>query len=791
MQELEKNPWETYPGYRNVADLAQTNARKTVWDIQYRRVLSVWPWMIVSAFLFLGLAWAYLRYQKDMFEVNASIVVEDNQEITLGQALFSTRDPLNNQIAVLQSPTLMKRVVDSMGLQYKSLIEGRILDRDLYGIINWKVLDRPSINKAGLRITIVPDSVSFQWSSGTLKGTGVWGKSFSIGQTLVLIEKNNTSLKQEFICYETDPWSEAFNLSSTLRAGSVRESNIVEIRLTDYLKERGVDVVNNIIKTYNNQVLEDKSKSLEQSIAFIQNRIIPLSDELDSIETGLARYKSQKGFIGTTANGEMYLTKTQEYNDQLNQSELQKNIIVSVENFLRNPNTKDEQLSLLGINDQYLQGLVAQYQVLRNDRDKLAITATEANPQLQIIDKRLSEIKINIEVQLANYKRNIQLAEQNYRRNMASAQSMLTSTPKEEKSLLEKMRQQSIKQSLFLLLLQKREESSIALSAVSVKTSVLKPPRIPSTPISPPRKQIMLTLFAIGIWIPLLITILREFLNNKIISRNQLQQMLSAPVIAELDLVENSKDIIELKSKDRSIFGEQVRALRTNLRYYAKEGKPFYIVITSSMSGEGKSFISANLAASFSLQGKKVALVEFDLRRPKLSKRFDQKAKAGISTVLIGKDEPKNIIVPVFEEGHVDLFPSGPIPPNPSELMSNGRMKLFKDYLDANYDVIVIDTPPNGIVADAQLLNHWATVVLVITRFQMTQREQIREIEDWNQSGLFKPLAVVFNGVRVKGYYGYKYGYYYTKRRYGTGYYTVPEETNATNNDSKESTTGT
>lgn len=776
MQELEKNPWESYPSYRNVNELAQTNARKNVWDIQYRRVLSVWPWMIVSAFLFFGGAWLYLRYQNDVYEVNADIVVEDNQEITLGQALFSSRDPLNNQIAVLQSPTLMKRVVDSMGLNYRSIVKGRFKDKELYGVIDWKVLDRPSTDKTRLNFTVKGDSSSFSWKAGDLSGKASYGKAFTIGQTLLVVHKYAAKIDDEFLCYETNAMTEAFNLSGTLKVSSGRESNVVYLRLTDYVKERGVDIVNNIIKSYNNLVLDEKTKSLAQSIDFIQNRIIPLSDELDSIETGLARYKSQKGFVGATANGELYLQKTQEFNDQLNQAELQKSIVAAVENFLRNPNTKDEQLSMVGINDVYLQGLVAQYQNLRNDRDKLAVTATETNPQLQIIDKRLTEIKNNIEVQLGNYKRNIQLAEQNYRRNMASAQSMLTSTPKEEKNLLEKMRQQTIKQSLFLLLLQKREEASIALSAVSVKTSVLRPARVPSQPVSPNRKQIMLTAFAIGIWVPLLLTILREFLNNKIISRNQLQQMLSAPVIAELDLVENSDNIIELKRKDRSIFGEQIRALRTNMRYYAKDGEPFYIMITSSMSGEGKSFISANLAASFSLQGKRVALVEFDLRRPKLSKRFNQKGKTGISTVLIGKDEPKDIAISVYEDGIVDLFPAGPIPPNPSELMSNGRMKLLKDYLDANYDVIVMDTPPNGIVADAQLINSWVNVVLVITRFQMTLREQVREIEDWNQSRLFKPLAVVFNGVRVKGYYGYKYGYYYTKRRYGSGYYSIPEQ---------------
>ena len=776
MQELEKNPWENYPNYRNVNELAQTNARKTVWDIQYRRVLSVWPWMLVSAFIFLAGSWVYLRYQNDVYEMNAGIVVEDNQEITLGQALFSSRDPLNNQIAVLQSPTLMKRVVDSMGLNYRAYIKGRFKDKDLYGTIEWKVLDRPGGDPSYIQFEAKGDSSGFSWSSGTLKGRAKWGEAFTLGQALVLVKKNNDDLNADFFCYETDAWSEAFYLSASLRAGSAKESNVVELRISDYVKERGVNILNYIITSYNNQVLEEKSKSLEQSITFIQNRILPLSDELDSIETGLALYKAQKGFVGATANGELYLQKTQEYNEQLNQAELQRSIINAIENFLRNPATKDEQLSLIGISDAYLQGLVMQFQNLRNDRDKLSVTATDNNPQLVILDKRLAEIKGNIEVQLNNYKRNLQITEQNYRRNMAAAQSMLTSTPKEEKNLLEKMRQQSIKQSLFLLLLQKREEASIALAAVSVKTNVLRPARIPSKPVSPNRNQIMLTAFAIGIWVPLLITILREFLNNKIISRNQLQQMLSAPVIAELDLVEKSKELIEMRRKDRSIFGEQIRALRTNLRYYVKEGKPFFVMITSSMSGEGKSFISANLAASYSLQGKRVALVEFDLRRPKISKRLGINSKKGISTLLIGRDEPKDILIKAFDEGHVDLFPAGPVPPNPSELMSGERMKILKDYLDAHYDVIILDTPPNGIVADAQLLNSWTDIVLVVTRFQMTQREQIREVEDWHFSGLFKPMAVVFNGVRVKGYYGYKYGYYYTKRRYGTGYYTIPEQ---------------
>lgn len=772
MQDLEKNPWEAYPTYRNVAELAERNARRNVWDIQYRRVLSVWPWMLGSALACFILTGIVLRYITDKYEVSSSIVVEENQEITLGQALFNSRDPLNDQIAVLRSPTLARRVVDSMGLQYHAKIEGKFKDKELYKNIAWKVIFKPQDDARLLQFTVQPDSTGFSWKSGSLKGRAKWGEAFTIDAKVVQVSRYKFFYESPFLCYETDPMQEAFSLSSRISVRPTKESRVVDISFRDIVPARAVEIVDRVIKTYKDYLFEDKSKSLEQSIVFIQNRLVPLSDELDSIETRLAGYKSTKGFVGMSANGELYLQKTQEYDQQLNEVELQKSILNAVEAFLKNPDTRDDQLSLIGISDTYMQGLITQFQQLRLEREKLAVTAAETNPQLQILDKRLAEIRGNIEVQLNNYRKNIKLAEDNYRRNISFAKSLLTSTPREEKQLLEQMRQQNIKQSLFLLLLQKKEEAAVALSSVSVKTSILRPATIPSKPVAPPRTEILLGAFFIGLWIPLIITLVREFLNNKLISKSQLQQMMSAPVISELDLVENSDRILEVKRKDRSIFGEQIRALRTNLRYYYGNTQPFYILITSSMSGEGKSFISANLAASYALQGKRVALLEFDLRRPKLRTRFGLDKKGpGISTVLIGRDKPEDIAVNVFPDGVLHLIPSGPVPPNPSELMAGDGMQVLKDYLDKNYDVVIIDTPPYGIVADAQLLSSWAQVALIITRFRMTIREQIHEVEEWNRNGIFKQMAVVFNGIRTKGYYGYKYGYYYTKRKYGSAYY--------------------
>jgi capsular exopolysaccharide synthesis family protein len=330
---------------------------------------------------------------------------------------------------------------------------------------------------------------------------------------------------------------------------------------------------------------------------------------------------------------------------------------------------------------------------------------------------------------------------------------------------------QGIKNVLYNMLLQTREEVSIKLAAVSVQTSVLSYPKVPSSPVSPRRSEIMVGSVLAGLLLPLLFALLKEFLNNKITSKGQLQLMTNTPVLSEIDLAKENEDVIVVRDKDRTIIGEQFRSLRTNLGFYKKADKTFFIVVTSSMSGEGKSFISANLAASFALLGKKVALLEFDLRKPKLRERFGLQPGKGIVNVLLGEVKPASVVQSVMDGYHLDLFVSGPIPPNPSELIAMQGMENLKQFLDENYDVVVIDTPPYGLVTDAQMLDKWSDISLFVVRFMNTFRGQVSEIEEARQNKVFKNMAVIFNGIKTVGYYGYRYGYYGQKRKYGYGYY--------------------
>jgi capsular exopolysaccharide synthesis family protein len=396
---------------------------------------------------------------------------------------------------------------------------------------------------------------------------------------------------------------------------------------------------------------------------------------------------------------------------------------------------------------------------------------TDKNPRLLEADSLISATKDEVEIEFNAYKSNLEQLENNIRNKLETVRGSIIEFPDLEKNLEKEARILGIKNVLYNMLLQTREDVSIKLAGVSVQTSVLSYPKVPSWPVSPKRSEIISGSVLAGLLLPLLFALLKEFLNNKISSKGQLQQMSNTPVLSEIDLAKENEDVIVVRDKDRTIIGEQFRSLRTNLGFYKKVDKTLFIVVTSSMSGEGKSFISANLAASFALLNKKVALLEFDLRKPKLRERFGLSQGKGIVNVLLGEIKPESVAQSVMDGYHLDLFVSGPIPPNPSELIAMQGMDNLKQYLDVNYDVVVIDTPPFGLVTDAQMLSKWSDITLFVVRFMSTFRGQVSEIEEARENKVFKNMAIIFNGIKTVGYYGYRYGYYGQKRKYGYGYY--------------------
>jgi capsular exopolysaccharide synthesis family protein len=774
------NVWENKTVVIDRDNVQPGKLRTNSLDIDFRRLLSVWPFILLFGLLGYAVGSIYMRYANTIYSVNTSISIQQKDEVSIGQVLFGNqRDPFNDKIAYLKSPALSAIIVDSLGLQYKAEAQGRFKNKSFYSIINWKIINSvrgkevPEIN-----FSIMPNENGFHFISGDLEGNAQWNIPFKIKDNEVLVEKLEEFTSQSPIyCYNVNRLSEAFAVSRGIDITTTKESNIIAIKYSDVSSDRAIAILNNLIHLGDRVMVEDKSQAFSQAIVFIEQRMEPLRRELDSIENSLASFKASRGLVGTSANTDMYLQKMQDYDKELTQMNILEATIKSVEEFIKNPNLKDADLSFVGVDNPSLQGMLLQYQQMRQQRDKLALTAQETNPTLLLVDQNLADLRSNMEKQLNNYKTNLRIAQATYQGKISSANAYLKNAPINEKELIDKTRFQNIKEQLYLTLLQKREEAAISKASVTANTKVLYPPVKINSTLKPSKTKILSAAVLVGLIIPIIFAFLKEVVNNRIISKKQLQSMTNIPVIAELEQAENPQNqpfIIE--GNQRSMFGEQIRSLRTNINFYISAVKRTnYILITSSVSGEGKSFLSMNLAKSYSLQGKKVALLEFDLRRPKLSRALavNNDKASGISSVLIGKSEPGSIVHHIENDGKkvLDLFPAGAIPPNPQELISGEYTAKLKKYLDDHYDIVIIDTPPFGIVADAQILGEWADVTLIITRFQQTVREQVLEINEWHDRRLFKSMALVFNGVKNSGYFGNKYGYYYYKRKYGYNYY--------------------
>jgi tyrosine-protein kinase Etk/Wzc len=781
MSTADFNPWESNTTSNNEEINSNPQPKnvlkRKVIDIQYTRILAIWPYMLLSGIVLFFMGWLYLRYTINIYQASTSVVLDDNAALNpalVNPGLAGLRDPLNNQIALLKSNTVASKVVLKNNLQYHTYLKGKVKDKELFEEMKWYVSSSISDNREKLVITLFPKNLdNFEWKCGNATGKGKWNKPVMIkGNELFFISYSNFPKNTIIDCVETDVYSESNRIANTIETEVKKNSNVIIATYEDNVPERAVLILNDIIPAYNDEAVASKLKTLQNSLDFIQKRIAPLNDELDSIESAFAEYKSGKMLAaGDYTNGSA-VDDYKQLTTDLRNIEVQKKTLASAVEYLADPLNKDNEIVLTGINDPGLLASIKLFHQLRDKRKVLSESLTENNPRVIEADKKIVEARNLIELQLSSYRNNISILENELEKNKQSSIASIRKIPIDEQNILERTRIQTIKQTLYLGLLQKKEEISLNLAGVSIHTSVLDVPKLPKNPIRPKSNEIMIGSIFVGLIIPLLVAAIKEVLNNKVTSKNQLVQLTNTPIIAEIDqatMTENEPFVI--KEKDRSVIGEQMRVLRANLNFYGANKNPFFILITSVLSGEGKSFISANLGASFALMGKRTAILEFDMRKPVLSKRFNLKPQIGLSNVLIGEVEPKEIVIPILKGHPLFLLPTGPIPPNPSELLGGEHMNKLKSYLDSNYDVIIIDTPPFGLVADAQLLEYWSHVNLFMVRFQKTLQEQIGEIEDVYQRKVFKNMGIIFNGIKMSGYYGYKYGYYGQKRKYGYSYY--------------------
>lgn len=732
---------------------------------------------------------SYIKNTTPLYSTSATLLIKDagrsggisESQILLAEGLLGGGKAMDNEIQILRSHTMMEKVVEKLRADIEYYSETDSKRKELY-IDSPIVLDTFSFSKEfpyglGLNIEVI-DSNNFRLKfSGKEEGTTyTFGKFFNTRVGLFRISRRAGQAAPEgkHVILIRPVEFVAFSLRSKVvikRVGSQSASSILSLQMTDAIPKRAADVVNTLIQVYNEEEVADKNRVLLNTIDFIDERVKMLTNELGEVEGGIERFKSRNEIITADAASSRGFV-TGEIRSQLrslSELEVKKEVLRSLETLVRNnPLNSDLIPANLVAENPVLGGLVNQYNAAFLERERLAKSASPENPMLIDLEKRLSDTRNLILETLRNLQLDLSIPMRSIQRKIDALQQNLSSVPSIDKKLLEQMRTQSIKENLFLFLLRKREETALSKAVTTANTRTVDRARTPKFTIFPKKRLIYISAIGLGLLIPMILVTILGFFETKVKDEDTITRLTSIPILGRIAFSKSKENII-IKKGTRTAIAEMFRLLRTNLNYLNVSREKQVLLITSSVSGEGKSFIGLNLAMTIALSGKKVALLGLDLRKPKMHKYLEVENSVGMTNYLIRQSELSDVLQVSPENPNLSYITSGPIPPNPSELILSERMDELIQNLKEDFDYVVIDSPPIGLVSDALLMRKFVTNILVVVRQKYTKKRMLRDLETLYQNKDLEGAGLVFNAVKQgRSYYGYGGGYY---SGYGKGYY--------------------
>ena len=559
-----------------------------------------------------------------------------------------------------------------------------------------------------------------------------------------------------------------------------KTTTIARLVVNDVLPQRGIDYLKQVAVVYNRQANEDKNEIAVRTEEFINERLEKINAELGNTDGAIASFKRSNNIVDASSNAGSSLSQTDQADNALADMNTQIMLMESIKEYMAQPSNKYQTLpSNVGLKDGAATSLITQYNNIALERNRLLRSASEMSPAVQTVTGQLDDLISSINRAIDQSKRTMEIERSNLMNRFSKYQSKLSQTPQQERILTEIGRQQTVKSSLYIMLLQKREENSISLAATADKGKLVDEPLFMGK-VKPKSSIIMLACGVIGLAIPFIIFFLMELSRYRIEGHADVEKLTKAPIIA--DVAQSSQeaktrgDIVVHENKNNQM-EEIFRAMRTNLQFMLKENENV-IMFTSATSGEGKTFTAANLAVSFALLDKKVILVGLDIRRPRLASLFElPKSEKGVSTLLT-KQEPtlsdiKENIVPSEVNKNLDLLLAGPVPPNPAELIARPSLDKMFEILRKEYDYVIVDTAPIGLVADTMQAGRITDVTVIVCRADYTEKSAFGMINELIYSEKLPNVCIVINGIDMSlkkyGYaYGYgRYGHYSKYGRYG------------------------
>lgn len=748
-------------------------------DVQqlWMRYIVYWPWFLVLLILALSGAWLYLKLATPYYEATARILIKDETkgaEDAKGIEFLNmtnTAKLIENETEVISSRSLLVNVARELGLYAPVYTEGRFRDVSAYSSCPVKIeAKNPDLLSDKPKVYFTCDQKQeMVIVNGASFPINTWVRVMEDSLRFVPNPRYNGAAPQKYYYTLTHPATISYGIKGLLDVSAIsKSSTILQLVLKDEVAERGQDILNSLMEAYNKETLVNNNTLAANTLYFVDQRLRGVSRELDSIENRIQSFKEHTSSIDIGTEGELFLQNVSANDQKISEINMQLAALNQIEDYVQAKSNKAGMVpATLGIEDPILTNLLNLLYNAELEYEKLKNTEGTNSPSLVAINNQITKIRPNILENIQSQRKTLEARANNLQVTNNTYSSAMRTIPQREKKLVDINRQRNIVEGIYTFLLQKREDLALSHAASIPSTTIVDQADASDRPVTPQPKKIYLLAFALPIIAGIGIITLKETFNNKVLFRHELESLTSYPVVGEIIHNKSSSPIVAGR-KERTFIAEQFRQLRVALT--RKDKNNFKrILVTSTIAGEGKSFVAVNLALTFALTGKKVALLELDINNPNISNKLQIPRSPGIAEYLQDECGLADIIKQYNDPGDLFVIPAGNYPDNHfTELLENGKIHDLIGFLSESFDYVIIDTAPVNSITDAYILSSECDITLYIVRHKYTPKVFVQRLD---QNDQLMNVAVVFNDIRPRGFgkynfgYGYGYGYVYKEKK--------------------------
>lgn len=740
------------------------------------RYLKNWKWFLLSGAVSLFIAVVYLLSTNTTFLVESTVLIRDDNNkkmfselaILKSMGLESVKKDVEDELHILSSKNILSNALHDLDLTTNYYIKSRLKYIDLYPEIpiKFQLLQLPDSKPQQvitLKINKVPDGYKVKVKYGTDKQSYTvkdFSKPFkTIAGTLKLTPSANFKEIETYkiVSYSINTITDIYKNQISINTIN-KKSNAVKISTITDNPAKAQAILNKIVELYNLDAVVDKNIIASSTRDFVEKRLELLKTELLDVELSVESYKKKNSLTDISQQSELYIRTNDDYKKELSKIETQLNLVEYIDNHI---NDKENKYSLipanLGISDGPLDLLIRNYNDALLQRIKINRTSNYQNPLISQLEEQINALRLSIITSISTLKDGLRISKRDLKIKENQYIGKIKDMPTQEREYIDIKRQQEIKNNLYVFLLQKREENALTLASTIPSAKTLDNAYVLPQPVAPKKLFVMLIALIIGILIPVGIIYIVDLLDQTIKNKRELQRLTSVPYLGSISISKGNEKIVVGEGNTTPV-AEMFRLIRTNLQFMFTGKTSNVILITSAGSGEGKSFTALNLALSFALTNKKVALLGLDIRKPALAEYLNLNHESGISHYLSNENLTRSdVTLTSILHANLDVILAGPVPPNPTELLMSYRLDELLEELRENYDYIILDTAPIGIVSDTYLLNRIADNALFVCRQNYTPREATTLINEIYQKGSLRGMGIVLNGVDKENEYGYGY----------------------------------